>query len=96
MILSETEEKTMIMYAIRYSLGRKTGALSDCISVFKKRKHLFKDWELKAILDDLNYQININQQVKEEFICNSSLIGFRSIVCGILQDMEDFNGKFCG
>ena len=90
------EEKTIFVYAVRYSMGRHlTGSLTDCIGYFNKHKKSFQEWELKVILEDLNYQINMNQQVKTEFICNANLIGLRSIVCGLLQEMEDGDGRFC-
>lgn len=87
------EERTIFIYAFRYALGRQTGALTDCLTYFKKHKSSYEKWELDTLFAEVNQQIEWNQQVKGEFICNSGLIEFRNYLCSILQ--EEIDGRFC-
>lgn len=95
MLSLSKEERTIFIYAFRYSLGRQTGALNDCLTYFKKHKSSYEKWELDTLFAEVNQQIEWNRLNKSEFVSNSGLFEFRNVICGILQEMEDGDGRFC-
>ena len=58
----------MVMYAFRYALGRKTGAVIDVVEFLKDNWTLFNDFTQKQIQDEIKKAIEFGQAGSDFYI----------------------------
>ena len=54
-------EKLMLVYAFRYAVPRRTGALNDVMLEIQDHIHEFKTWELQNLSTDIVYEISMRK-----------------------------------
>ena len=66
-------ERTMFIYAFRYALPRHTGAINDVMETYIPIKDNFEEWEIKQMIDDIDYQIKTFNSYKQEFLISVNM-----------------------